>query len=173
MTARLLQFENLRHDKVLNTQFIALEALSAIAGASLAGKSEEAVRATWPEPWGDATISVPLPMVLALGRAWLSYRSPNSSQSLGEAFRIEGRGQGKTPMKDVLANLDAARRNANDVEAAYLASNTDSVGISLEQAFDEIAEAQGIAPETVKKHHRKHKDEICKGLEGKGILKGS
>ena len=76
-------------------------------------------------------------------------------------------------MKDVLANLDAARRNANDVEAAYLASNTDSVGISLEQAFDEIAEAQGIAPETVKKHHRKHKDEICKGLEGKGILKGS
>ena len=173
LKARLIQFENLRQDEVLNKTFIAFEALSAIAGASLAGKSEDAVRNTWPKTWGDETISVPLPLVLELRDAWLLYRTQDFNQSLGEAFRVEGRGQGKKPMKDVLANLDAARRHANDVEIAYIAHNNGGAEASLEQVYEEIADAEGIAPETVKRHHRTHKEKIREQLIEKGVLKGS
>jgi len=173
LSARLLQFEKLRQEQVLNTPFIALEALSALAGASLEGKSEEAVRATWPEAWGDADIKVPLSLILALSHAWLSYRNPSSQKSLGEAFRVEGGGQGKAPMKDALTNLDAARRNANDVEATYLALNIDNNGQSLEMVIETIADERGSTPETERRHHRKHREALRKGLKDRGILKGS
>lgn len=171
LTARLIQLEKLKQDKVLNSTFIAFEALSAFAGLSLE-KSEDALRNTWPEAWGDETICVPLPLVSALRDAWLSYRTPDANQSLGESFRVEGRGQGRKPMKDVLTNLDAARRNANEAEIDYLASNNGGAGMSLEQAFEELSEPRGIAPETVQKQHRKHKEEIRKGLKERGVLKG-
>ena len=173
LSARLLQFEELRQEQVLSTPFIALEALSALAGASLEGKSEEAVRTTWPEAWGDADIKVPLSLIFALSHAWLSYRNPSSRKSLGEAFSVEGGGQGKAPMKEVLTKLDAARRTANDVELSYLAANTVSHGISLEEAIETIAETRGSTPETVRKHHRKYREQLRAGLEEKGILKGS
>jgi hypothetical protein len=170
--ARFVILEKLMQDKVLNVQFIALESLSAIASDYLAGKTEEAIRKTWPQSWGDETICVPLPLVLALSDAWASYRAPDSNQSLGEAFHIEGRGQGKPPMKDALSNLNVARRHANDVEIAYIAHNNGGAGASLEQVYEEIADAEGIAPETVKKHHRKHKEEIRNILIEIGVLKG-
>lgn len=173
LSARLINLEKLRQDKLLNTPFIALEALSALAGAILAGKSEEELRNTWPGHWGDAAISVPLPLVLALREAWSSYRAQDSSQSLGEAFRIEGRGQGKTPMKNALSSLDAMRGNANHVEATYLASNAGEAGLSLEQVIEEISEVQGLSPVTVKKHHQEFKKEIRQKLANKGLLKGS
>ena len=71
LSVRLLQCEELRQEQVLNTPFIALEALSALAGASLEGKSEEALRTTWSEAWGYADINVPLSLIFALSHAWL------------------------------------------------------------------------------------------------------
>ena len=48
---------------------------------------------------GSETISVPLPLLIALRDAWDTYRSADGSVSLGESFHIEGKGQGKSKMK--------------------------------------------------------------------------
>lgn len=172
LKSRLADFEELRAQQVLNTPFIALEAISALAGGLVTGKTEAELRSTWPKTWGDETISVPLALLLALRDAWSDYRHAGPGVTLGEAFGIEGaKSQGSHRMKSKLATLDREVKDAIAVELEYLISSLEGKGTALEDVTGEVSGTVGKSAETVGKHHRKHADTLRNKLKKIGVLK--
>lgn len=164
--------ETMREAGTLNTRFIALEALGALASARESGRPEEALRSCWPKDWGDNTLNVPLSLLLALRDGWTDYKNAYSGKSLGEALKIEGGGQGAQPMKVKLANIDRARALANAVEARYQQIEQELDAISLVEAYTEVAIAHGVSPDTVKNAHKDHAPSIRREMFALGLLKG-
>ena len=175
LKAYLSLLEEMKAEQKLNTPFISMEALARITTANIEGYNEEDVLATRPEAWGNETISVPLPLLIALRDAWDTYRSADGSVSLGESFHIEGKGQGKSKMKGRLEQRLKEHRITNAVEVAYLASGNageETNAISLETAIEQVAEAEKLNADTVRKYHKKHSKYLRGELKNKGLLKG-
>lgn len=175
LKAYLSLLEEMKAEQRLNTPFISMEALARMTTAHTEGYNEEDVLATCPEAWGNETISVPLPLLIALRDAWDTYRSADGSVSLGESFHIEGKGQGKSKMKGRLEQHLKEHRITNAVEVAYLASGNageEPEAISLETAIEQVAEAEELNADTVRKYHKKHSKYLRGELKNKGLLKG-
>ena len=175
LKAYLSLLEEMKAEQRLNTPFISMEALARMTTAHTEGYNEEDVLATCPEAWGNETISVPLPLLIALRDAWDTYRSADGSVSLGESFHIEGKGQGKSKMKGRLEQHLKEHRITNAVEVAYLASGNageEPEAISLETAIEQAAEAEKLNADTVRKYHKKHSKYLRGELKNKGLLKG-
>ena len=175
LKAYLSLLEEMKAEQKLNTPFISMEALARITTANIEGYNEEDVLATRPEAWGNETISVPLPLLIALRDAWDTYRSADGSVSLGESFHIEGKGQGKSKMKGRLEQRLKEHRITNAVEVAYLASGNageEPDAISLETAIEQVAEAEELKADTVRKYHKKHSKYLRGEFKSKGLLKG-
>ena len=170
-----LLLEEMKDKRSLNTPFISLEALARITTACIEGYEEDDVLGSYPDAWGRETISVPLPLLIALKDAWDSYRSADVGISLGESFGVEGKGQGKSKMKGRLEQRLKEHRIMNAVELAYLASGNTAEevdAISLEVAIEQVAEVEGLSADTVQKYHKKHSKYLRGELKSKGILKG-
>ena len=175
LKAYLSLLEEMKAEQRLNTPFISMEALARMTTAHTEGYNEEDVLATCPEAWGNETISVPLPLLIALRDAWDTYRSADGSVSLGESFHIEGKGQGKSKMKGQLEQHLKEHRITNAVEVAYLASGNageEPEAITLETAIEQVAEAEKLNADTVRKYHKKHSKYLRGELKNKGLLKG-
>jgi len=175
LKAYLSLLEEMKAEQKLNTPFISMEALARITTANIECYNEEDVLATCPEAWGNETISVPLPLLIALRDAWDTYRSADGSVSLGESFHIEGKGQGKSKMKGRLEQRLKEHRITNAVEIAYLASGNageEPDAISLETAIEQVAEAEELKADTVRKYHKKHSKYLRGEFKNKGLLKG-
>lgn len=172
LSFRLETLETMRKAGTLNTRFLALEALGALASARKSGRPEETLRSCWPKDWGDNTLNVPLSLLLALRDGWTDYKNAYSGKSLGEAFKIEGGGQGAQPMKVTLANIDRARALANAVEARYQQIEQELDAISLIEAYTEVAHAHGVSLDTVQNAHKAHAQSIRREMAALGLLKG-
>jgi len=167
--------EEMKIERSLNTPFISMEALARITTANTEGYNEGDVLRTYPDAWGSETISVPLHLLIALRDAWDTYRSADGSVSLGESFHIEGKGQGKSKMKGRLEQHLKEHRITNAVEVAYLASGNageEPDAISLETAIEQVAEAEELKADTVRKYQKKHSKYLRSELKNKGLLKG-
>lgn len=175
---RLLQFEKLRTEEQLPTSYIAFEALSSLLGASIKGYTGSELRRVWPEDWGDGTVEVPATLLQVLASAWGEYKDAPTGVSLGEAFGVEGGGQGRHKTKDTQATRDRDRRLANEVGSLYVAagaakSNGETTQpISLEAACALVANNNNCSSETVLKAYARYNPETLSGLKNKGILKG-
>lgn len=169
---RLEILEELRKAHELNTPFIALEALGALAGGKVAGVSEEGLQSCWPEEWGDQTITVPLSLVLALRDGWHNYKTAPSGVSLGEALKIEGGRQGRKPMKAHLEKIDKARKLARAVESRYLQIEGTPDSMTLDDVVWEVANANDFSFQKVKDAYKVHAKAIRRELETLGVLKG-
>jgi hypothetical protein len=169
---RLEELERLRKAGVLNTPFIALEALGALSGGVVNGRTEAELKTTWPQEWGHETVTVPLALLHALRAAWADYRQAPTGKTLGESFRIEGGEQGKHPMKSKLATVDNARRLAGEVESIYYQVEGEESDLRLEEAIQTVASKNGVSFEAVKEAHKKHRDYIRADLTDVGVLKG-
>jgi hypothetical protein len=170
-----LLLEEMKDKRSLNTPFISLEALARITTACIEGYEEDDVLGSYPDAWGRETISVPLPLLIALKDAWDSYRSADVGISLGESFGVEGKGQGKSKMKGRLEQRLKEHRIMNAVELAYLASGNTAEevdAISLEVAIEQVAEVEGLSADTVQKYHKKHSKYLRGELKSTGLLKG-
>jgi hypothetical protein len=167
--------EKMKDEQSLNTPFVSLEALARITAARIEGYEERNILGSCPNAWGDETIRVPLPLLIALKDAWDKYRSADGSVSLGESFSIEGKGQGKSKMKGRLEQRLKEHRVRSAVEVAYLASGytlEEPDPISLEVAIGQVAEAEELSAETVRKYHKKHSKRLREELKNEGVLKG-
>ena len=170
-----LLLEEMKDKRSLNTPFISLEALARITTARIEGYEEDDVLGSYPDAWGRETISVPLPLLIALKDAWDSYRSADVGISLGESFGVEGKGQGKSKMKGRLGQRLKEHRIMNAVELAYLASGNTAEevdAISLVLAIEQVAEVEELSAATVQKYYKKHSTYLRGELKSKGILKG-
>tara|TARA_R110002167_G_scaffold366444_2_gene597249 strand:- start:112941 stop:113459 length:519 start_codon:yes stop_codon:yes gene_type:complete len=164
--------EGLRKDGVLNTPFIALEALGALSGAMLSGRAEAEMQTTWPKEWGNETITLPLSLILALRSGWDDYRQAPTGRSFGEALQIEGGGQGNHSMKAKLATIDRARGLANQIEINYIEIEGDQTPMRLDNAIHEVALANSVSFETAKAAHKAHRNDIRDALTDLELLKG-
>ena len=171
LSHRLELFEELLSDGVLNTPYIALEALGAFVGGLESGRTNEQLRSTWPKEWGEESATVPLALLRVLASAWDDYRQAPSGKTLGETFRIEGGSAGKHQMKKKLATIDRARRLARDVEVEYLSGNDEGDDLRLEDAILNVANSYELSFQTVKDAHDKHRSRIRTRLTEIGVLK--
>ena len=169
---RLEILERLRKEEKLNTPFIALEALAALSEGVVSRRTERQLRTVWPSEWGNEAITVPLKLLLDLGKVWGEYRQPENKMTLGEAFEIEGGGRGKHPMKEKLATEIGYIRLANKVEILYIAIEGDENPLRLEEAIAEVADKEGVGFETVEQAHKKYKKYTRTTLTDVGVLKG-
>lgn len=175
LKAYLSLLEEMKAEQRLNTPFISMEALARMTTANTEGYNEEDVLATCPEAWGNETISVPLPLLIALRDAWDTYRSADGSVSLGESFHIEGKGQGKSKMKGRLDQRLKEHHITNSVEISYIASGNageEPDALSLEAAIEQVAEAEKLNTDTVRKYHSKYSTYVRGGLKNRGLIKG-
>ena len=175
LASYFLLLERMEQEGVLTDPFVALEALARITTARTEGYQEEGVLKSCPEAWRQQTVSIPLPLLMALRDAWDLYRSADAGVSLGETFGIEGKGQGKDKMKRKLEQRLKENRISNAVELAYLSSGaagerTDAV--SLDQAIEQVAEFEGLSVDTVKAYHKKHNKYLRNVLKDNNIIKG-
>lgn len=171
LSFRLETLEGLRKAGTLNTRFIALEALGALAGARHAGRTDEILKSCWPAEWGTETMTVPLSLLLALRDGWLDYMAAPPGKSLGEALKIEGGGQGRKPMKARLKAVDQTKELARAVEARYLQIEGAPDSMTLDDVFFEVA-AHDVSFQTVKDAHRAYGQAIRKELRSLGLLSG-
>jgi len=164
--------EELNKAGILNTRFLALEALGALAGGRIEGRTEGDLQTCWPKEWGTETITLPLSLILALRDGWQDYKKAPTRKTLGEAFKIEGGGQGSHPMKARLATNDRERALARAVETQYLQVKDCINALTLDEVINQVATAHGVSFGTVKDAHKAHRDSIRGTLYELEILKG-
>ena len=168
MEVTRIRFEILdeqRRKGELPATYITLEALSSIQAAREQGFSEEEVRSTWSASWGDQEVVVPAALLNNLKTAWLNYRGAPPGTTLGEAFNLEGGGQGKTSARNQQMTRDKHRGLANDVEAVYLEAMLNNNPISEEEAQETVAAKLDMSFETIRNAHKKFKPEIRAALQ--------
>lgn len=162
----LQQLEHQRERGELNTNYIAFEVLAAFLGARIEGYSDAELREVWPDAWGDGYITLPTAIVETLARSWMTYQSAGPAQTVGEVFKIEGGGQGKSPMKRAQKTRLARKRLARLVEAYYVANRQ-----SQEAACKAVAEKEGLPFDTVDSAHREHGPALREKSRRAGITK--
>lgn len=170
LKARLKLFEDERRDGKKPTTYIAFETLAALYGGRLEGHTDEELREAWPSDWGSETLLVPAALINALSSAWFDYQKAPSGKTLGEAFKLEGGGQGKKRIKDIQNTSDKTRNLSYQVELQYLSQSGTSHPISLEDVYANVAEEYKVSDETVRKAHQKYGSFVRRTLKEQGII---
>jgi len=169
---RLRQFEELRREGTLQTPFIALEALSALACGRETGYSDANLRRAWPEEWGDQTVEVPFALLHALASAWIDYRDDPDGRSLERAFRLGRKNKGEHTAIAKLRTIDRHRALAHAVNSDYVAAAALGNPKSLDDIFHEVADQYGSNYDTVWRAHARYGKYAWEQLKQAGVLKG-
>ncbi len=170
LKSRLAFFEEGRKNKKIPTTYIAMESLSALLGGRIAGYTDEELRACWPKYWGEETLLIPAALIETLSAVWIDYLQAPTGTTLGEAFKLEGGGQGKNKIRDTLKTIDKARSLSHQVELNYLAGDEKSKPISLEEVYVNVSEDNNVSFDTVRKAHQKYGKYTRRELEALGII---
>jgi hypothetical protein len=170
LRARLQQFETSRKAKEVPPTYIALDALSAFVRGRLDGHSDTELRETWPSEWGEQTITVPLALLAKLAQGWKIYTDPSNGATLGEAMKLEGGGQGSSPVKRLMQSKDRRRKLANAVISEYVAHGAAGQPISLEVAKNIVADSLGCGDALVNDAYRELGKGILQALEEAGVI---
>jgi len=153
------RFDILNEDRKkygLPTTYITLEGLSFFQASREQGYTDEQLRDAWPDSWGKEEVIVPAALLNTLMTAWLTYRDAPSGTTLGEAFGLEGGGQGKLTAYKLQMNRDHRRGIAQQVEGIYIAGELFNEPVSEECAQTMLAKQRGLSFETVSKAHKKY-----------------
>ena len=172
LACRFKYFEELREKHDIPTTYVALESIGALVQARSCGRTDQKLKEIWPESWGAESVSLPLGVVLVLSEIWKIYLKDEFGKTMGEAFGIEGRSQGKHQIKSKVATFDRHLVYARDVEILYLESQGSDQPLSLEASIDAVAEKNGVGVETIKSAHKKFRDYIRGHLRDLEILRG-
>ena len=170
LKSRFEIFEEMRKKEEIPKTYIAFEAFCALYGGRLEGYTDDELRKSWPKDWDCNTLTLPAVLVQALTSAWVDYQKAPIGKTLGEAFQLEGGGQGKKKIKDTLKTIDKARSLSNQVEINYLSAGETSHSISLEEVYHNVAEENDVSFDTVRKAHLKYGKDTRKELKGRGII---
>lgn len=117
-------------------------------------------------------VSVPYWIIKALGIGWMNYReafSEGRTTTLGEAYGLEGGGQGKSKK---IRNLDLEIR---DIRVAAKLASEISQGTSVTSAISDMANTLGVSEETIrriwKRLGRKAKQVVKNSQQGQNLKK--
>ena len=175
LKSRFELLEELKEKIKLPTSYIALEAFCELYGGRQEGFRDEELREAWPKDWGDETITIPAVLVQALTSAWIDYKEAPSGKTFGESFKLEGGGQGKPKVKDIVKMITKNRVLINEVMINYLSGDEKGQPISIEKAIANVhgskqEKMRGFSEVTAKKAYTRGKKDLFKKLKDKGIL---
>ena len=116
-----------------------------------------------PDPqWGlppQDRVPVPWWVVQVLTTGWLRYLKADPGVTLGEAFRLEGGGQGKKRYRDVIEKITRDWKLALDVWDFTQEKRLEGERISIkDRAIPEVAERTGLGEDVVKRAWGTHKE---------------
>ena len=148
LKSRFEIFEEMRKKEEIPKTYIALEAFCALYGGRLEGYTDDEIRKSWPKDWGSETLTVPAVLVQALTSAWVDYQKAPSGKTLGEAFKLEGGGQGKQKIKDSIKTIFKNRQLNNEVILNYLSVDEKGQSISVDQAISNVSTEKNVSEET-------------------------
>ena len=168
---RFSQLEERNKEGTINTAFIAFEAIAAFLELYDQGVSEEDIKRSWLDEWGQGSIEVPTVVLAALAYPWMKYKGGPSGKTLGEHFGLEGGGSGKRPLKSLSKNADENVKLSNEVVVEYLAASQ-SEPISIEAAQAKTAERFGVSFDKVSKAYAANKKRLEQRLKEVGVILG-
>ena len=170
MADRLEELEGrLMRGETLKT-YIAFEGLSGIISARNLGCDDQERRNLWHANWGDASVSVPVALLEEIALGWHSYMRSPQGKTLGEAFGLEGGGQGRSPVKSVVQTADRDFARCRAVITEYVMSSREGEAVSLEVAKERVAEKRNEKLSTIEKAYKKHARRIRSSLDERRLF---
>lgn len=161
----------LGNDK-LPKSLISLEMLESAFSFFEAGHGHAELTEAYPvEAWREDTVEVPRAWIRVLVEAWQKYKKNGFQTTLGEAFELEGGGQGKQPAKHWLEMMNRATRMSAAVIVEYLNERSSGKSASWERACEIVAQKEDVSLDTVKRATNSMKEDILRKLSEYHVLK--
>ncbi|MFV0492875.1 MAG: hypothetical protein ACK5M4_13760 [Pseudorhodobacter sp.] len=157
----------------LPRSLIAMEMLQSALSAFDGELSHSDISDAYPvKAWREDTVEVPRAWVRVLVEGWKQYKRAPTGTSCGEAFGIEGGGQGKPPAKHRLSKLKDDIHISNEVLITYLQERAGGGRGSWERACGKVAERREISEETVHRASKILRKQTVDKMERIGVLGG-
>jgi hypothetical protein len=150
---------------------IAFEMLHSTFAAFEGGLQHQDISAGYPnKAWREDTVEIPRAWVKELVNGWRKYKEASTGTTVGEAFGLEGGGQGKGPTIRKLAKMNKDIKLSNLVLVEYLYERDQQGRGSWERAIEAVAEHQKISFDTVERAFEKFGKESRQRLEQSGLI---
>ncbi|MFU1478207.1 hypothetical protein ACM25N_11080 [Roseovarius sp. C7] len=163
-SARARQYADLVKAGELPVQYACFDLLSSIYSAIEGGMEGDRITSAYPmKDWQERTVEVPQALLRPIVESWMEYGLGN--KKLGEAFQIEGGGQGKRLIKRLREKADRDIRLSNKVVCLLVDAKHRGAPISQDAAFQTIVEVDGEQYETVRKAFQKYGRDTLDHLE--------
>ena len=122
------------------------------------------------QSWRDETVTIPKGLLRPLIEAWVRYKDAPSGKTLGEAFNLEGGGQGKQPLKSALQKINRDLSYSNEVLVEYFARSGTSQRISFDEAISRVAEREEKSHATIENASDKYRQLTLDRMKDKGWI---
>jgi hypothetical protein len=153
---------------------VAFEMMQSAFSAFEGGLAHNDIADAYPvAAWRKDTVEIPRALLRVWVEGWAKYKSGNTGSTLGEAFGVEGGGQGRQPVRERMDQINRDIRLSNKVEIEYRSTQADNGNAAWERAFHAVAEDEGVSADTVKRAHKKHKEAKLHRMEYLGLLKAN
>lgn len=151
---------------------ISLDMMSSAFSAFEVGLEHQDISEGYPvRGWREDTVEVPRAWVRELVTGWRGYKDAPFGTTFGEALKLEGGGQGKSPVRRKFAKLKKSQNLSNAVVHEYLANLVEEGKGSQERAIETVAENEGVSVDTAKRAFDKFGRETIQKMEQLGLMK--
>lgn len=151
---------------------VSLEMLESVFSSFEAGHRHSEISEAYPvKSWREDTVELPREWIRELVTGWRKYKNSPSQTTVGEAFGLEGGGQGIRPSRHWLESMNNDTRIANAVVVEYLAERAEGRVGSWDRAYEEVAEKENVSVDTVKRASKPIRDNILKKIAELGAMK--
>lgn len=151
---------------------VAFEMMQSAFSAFEGGLEHNDIADAYPKTaWRKDTVEIPRDWLRVLVEGWAKYKSGNTGSTLGEAFGVEGGGQGRQPIRERMDQINRDIRLSNKVIIEYGSAQADNGSATLDRAFHAVAEDEGVSVDTVRRAHKKRKEATRDRMEYLHLLK--
>jgi hypothetical protein len=161
----------LLEDSGLPPTAITFEMIQSVLSAFAGGLAHSDIAEGYPvAAWREDTVEIPRAWLQELVVGWQKYKSGPVGSTFGESFGIDGRGQGKQPVRAKLRQLNKELRLSNEAIVEYLAERAEGGQGSWERAYGKVAASEGVSEDTVKRACEKRLEAAFSRAEYLGLI---
>lgn len=164
LSAKARQYADRVANSEISAQYASLDLLSTIFLAIEEGLDNSEITVCYPvASWREDTVEVPRALLRPIVESWMEYQS--GSKKLGEAFNVEGGGQGRRSVRNTEKTNNRDQRLSNRVVYLLLQAEGNGRPISQDAAFQTVVEESGVNYETVRKAFQRLGSDAMNALE--------
>ena len=159
--------DKLRANKEIPTKYVSFEVMKGILAGVSSGIPNQQLNDALPSTLGDATVSIPLSVLRDIVGAWDDYcNSPEPN--FAKSFGLSGFGHGRTVLTK-LEHIKTDRYFARRIIEERLYAKAAHNKISLDKAFEIVANEENISVTTAKRAYQKHREHWEEVLSKHGL----